>query len=163
MFWKKKPKKANPAGYPVLRGTALAVTAEELKLSRTPGGPKVWGLMTEFRIAGFPVTLVAFADGGVSLYFGNGGGVIGAGQHEPIRAAANILLAVAENSLEQFSPGDDDSLPEKGEVRYHLRTFDGPMSWVGREPRPTELDEPRFDLFRSAQNVITQIRLRTPR
>src|SRR5258708_14763878 len=40
-------------------------------------------------------TLACFADGTTSLYFSTGGGMLGAGQHESVRAAASAFLATA--------------------------------------------------------------------
>ncbi|MBL4575724.1 MAG: hypothetical protein JKY51_06460 [Opitutaceae bacterium] len=48
-------------------------------------GKKVWAVMME---TGFPesaYTLIASADGSASIYFSNGGGIIGAGEHENVR------------------------------------------------------------------------------
>jgi hypothetical protein len=48
------------------------------------------------------VSLVAVAKGGTSLYFSTGGGVIGGGEHDSVRAANRKLLLFVEQGLELF-------------------------------------------------------------
>ncbi|MCA9040555.1 MAG: EI24 domain-containing protein [Planctomycetaceae bacterium] len=47
------------------------------------------------------VTLVAMQDGTTSLYFSSGGGVIGAGEHAPVRAANQQFLGLATQYIDQ--------------------------------------------------------------
>jgi hypothetical protein len=70
-----------------LRERALAVAALELGLAPTAARPRVWGVVMETGHAEGGATLVVFAEGTTSLYFSNGGGIIGAGEHAIVRTA----------------------------------------------------------------------------
>ena len=154
--------KPDPAVMAGLREKALAVAPAALDAAPTRELPHVFGLLME---TGFPegmVSLVVFADGTVSLYFSNGGGVIGAGEHAPVRAAAAALLASAEAHLHCFAPAAATPPPAEGRVCIYLRCFDGTR---GAEASEDDLGEARHalaGLFHAGHRVITELRLRTP-
>ena len=86
MWFRRKPKRDSADVARGLREQALTVDPVALRLEPTPTRPHVWGILME---TGYPegvATLVALGDGTTSLYFGNGGGVIGAGEHDRVRA-----------------------------------------------------------------------------
>ena len=60
------------------------------------------------------MTLVALADGTTSLYFSNGGGMIGGGEHPRVAAATRRLVDVAARFLTVLSPATDFPLPPAG-------------------------------------------------
>ena len=60
------------------------------------------------------MTLVALADGTTSLYFSNGGGMIGGGQHSRVAAATKRLVEIASRSLDLLSAASDFPLPPPG-------------------------------------------------
>src|SRR5687767_2983855 len=97
-----------------LRGQALAVTRELLDPAKVSDGP-VLALLLE---TGYPeavATLVGLADGTTSMYFSNGGGVIGAGQHEDVAAATRRWLELGEHALDALPQAPDDVLlPDEG-------------------------------------------------
>jgi len=93
----------------------------------------VWGVVME---TGYPeavATLVVLADGTVSLYFSNGGGIIGVGQHEGPRKASSELLTVSKQFLDQASPAKDFPLPSKGNTRFYFFTFGGILTTESKE------------------------------
>ena len=146
-----------------LRRQALAVEASALTLKPTPARPHVWGVVMETGYPEAAATLVVFADGTTSMYFSSGGGVIGAGEHEPVRAAAGQLLSLAESQVSRFTPVADTSLPRAGRVKFFLRTFTGTL---GAEAGETELGagtDRLSEVFLAAHAVITAVREATPR
>src|ERR687898_1781909 len=83
-----------------LRGQALALTRELLDPETASDGP-VLALLME---TGYPeavATLVGLADGTTSMYFSNGGGMIGAGQHEDVAAATHRWLELGQQVIDQ--------------------------------------------------------------
>jgi hypothetical protein len=103
-------------------------------------------------------TLVVLADGTTSLYFSNGGGVIGAGTHGAVRAAGEMLLSSAEAHMADFAAVVETPLPEVRRVRFYLRTFTGTM---GAEADEKDLGEGRHTLspvFHAAHAVISAVR-----
>jgi len=127
-MWFRRKSKADPAEtIRGLRQHALTVSAADLGLGPTADRPQVWGVVME---TGYPeavATLVVFGEGSTSLYFSNGGGVIGAGEHAAVRAAGEILLASAEQYLDGFTVTAATPLPGVGQVRFYLRTFTGTL------------------------------------
>jgi hypothetical protein len=110
---------------------------------------------------GYPeavATLVVLADGTTSLYFSNGGGVIGAGEHAAVRAAAQNLLSSAEEHLDGFMAVVETPLAHVGQVRFYIRTFNGTLSTEANED---DLGEGRHKLsrvFHAAHSVISAVR-----
>jgi hypothetical protein len=91
-------------------------------------------------------TLLAFYDGTTSLYFSNGGGILGAGGHEPVKRA-------------RFRPASSFELPGGQKVVLYIVTDTETLS---SGPIPTsELEKgthPLTALGGSAQAVITAVR-----
>lgn len=73
-----------------------------------------WGVIMETGYSEALVSLVVFAEGTTSIYFGNGGGAIGAGEHQPVRAAGRKLLIQAAEHLSQLLPVASPVLPRVG-------------------------------------------------
>lgn len=84
MWFRRRKRTANPVLE--LRRRLLAARAAELGL--VAGAPtEAWGVLMETAYPDAVVTLVALADGTTSLYFSNGGGIIGAGAHDRFDAS----------------------------------------------------------------------------
>src|SRR5262245_49833724 len=110
----------NPGGYTVadiyidLRRQVLGLTPQS---AAAPTATVVAVLME----TGYPeavATLVAVSDGSVSLYFSNGGGIIGAGEHAPVRSVAAKFLASAAAYVPRASLAGQFPLPSCGRVRF---------------------------------------------
>ena len=90
------PTDTSPKGvYSSLRGGALSTRRAEVGIPAPPRKAPVWGMLME---TGFPeatVTLFAVTDGTTSLYFSNGGGVLGGHAHESVREANAEFLETA--------------------------------------------------------------------
>jgi hypothetical protein len=105
------------------------------------------------------VTLLAFHDGTTSLYFSNGGGILGAGGHEPVRRAATRFRQHAVAERAHFTPASSFELPEGGGVVLYIVTDTETLS-SGPIPA-SELQKgthPLTALGASAQAVITAMR-----
>jgi hypothetical protein len=104
-------------------------------------------------------TLVGVADGTSSLYFSNGGGIIGAGEHPPVAAANHRWLEVGATFLPRLSELELPALPGEGMTQFVAITPEGIR---GALAPGYELGEGRHELsplFHAGQDVITQIRL----
>ena len=114
---------------------------------------------------GYPqavATLVVFADGTTSLYFSNGGGIIGAGAHASVRAAGAQLLAVAEQHLATLEKTAATPLPAVGQVRFYVRTFDGTLTAEAKEQDLGARRHALSGLFLAGHAVIAAVRQSTP-
>ncbi len=141
-----------------LREQALRVTASDLELVPTAARPHVWGAIMEL---GYPTgiaTLMSLAEGTTSLYFSNGGGVIGAGEHATVREAAEAFLDVVEDHLAEFPSVDATPTPRIGRVRLYVRTFDGTRGVEAMEDELGRNLHPLSAVFHAGHAVITAIR-----
>lgn len=141
--------------YQGLRRQVLTLDPASIGLTET-GSNQVWGLLME---TGYPeavATLVTLGDGTVSLYFSNGGGMTGAGQHEGPRKASQALLAAAPSFLAQAQPTDDYPLPGKGRTRFYFLTYGGILTVEAAEDDLGYDRHPLSPLFHKAHEVITE-------
>jgi hypothetical protein len=116
-------------------------------------------LVMETRYPEAVATLVAVVDGTTSLYFSNGGGVVGAGSHAAVAEASERWLEAGRAVLAQLSEVTEPRLPADGVTQLLAVT---PAGMRGLAVPEAELGEGRHDLaplFYAGQDVITQIRL----
>lgn len=142
-----------------MRDLVLTVDPADIGLSPVEGGPQVWGVLMEIGLSSGMATLVVVADGTTSLYFSNGGGILGAGETPAVAAAAVPFLVAAEEALPQMTASDTFALPEIGQVTFHVLTYDGGYTVDALEQEVQAEDHPLHTLYALGQDVITQIRL----
>lgn len=112
---------------------------------------------------GYPAGLVlvaGWADGGASLYFGSGGGIVGGGAHEPVQQAARALVDTGQGFLGRLEPATEGHpLPATGQVRFTLLTPGGAhCGAVPKLPLDTAV-HPLTRLYAATHDLITQLRL----
>jgi hypothetical protein len=140
-----------------LREIALKVKASDAGKPNA-GDSEVLAVLME---TGYPeavVSLVAIADGTTSLYFSNGGGVIGAGAASAVSRASKELASAAQGYLSQASKAESTPLPGNGRVVFYFVTPKGTFTAEGAEE---ELGNNRLafsKLFHQAHEVIAAIR-----
>lgn len=159
-MWLRKKKRAKPEAADAvgaLRTRALTSAADTLGVA-LPTLPRVWGAIMEIGFPDAAATLVCFADGSTSLYFSSGGGMIGAGERPPVRAAAAEFLQAAERALSEFAPSNVAPLPAPGRVRFYLRTSDGLMTQEADEQELGRGRGPLAPLFHAGHAVIARLR-----
>lgn len=139
--------------YKHLRSQALNLTAAQVHVSDS-----IFGVLMETRYPEAVVTLVALADGTASLYFSNGGGMIGAGQHERPAVAARSLVAFATHNLDHLMSTVDYPLPDPGHTRFYVLTSNAVLMADAPENDFGENRHVLSPLFYSAQELITEIR-----
>jgi hypothetical protein len=150
----KPPDSEHP--HAALRGRALAATVDDL--GPAGAGAPVLALLMETGYPEVVATLAGFADGTTSLYFSNGGAVVGAGEHEPVAAATRRWLEAAVSFLDRLEPVAEPPLPEVGMTSFVAVTPDG---LVGAGAPEGELGDWRHELsplFHAAHEVLTEIR-----
>ncbi|HEX5832139.1 MAG TPA: hypothetical protein VFY16_14245 [Gemmatimonadaceae bacterium] len=141
-----------------LREHALAVAAPDLDVAPAPGHTHVWGVLME---TGYPegvATLVCLADGATSLYFSNGGGVIGAGEHQRVRDAATRFIAMADACVAELEPTTTHPFPKAGRVRFYARTFHGLRTAEASEDELGAQPHPLSPVFLAGHAVVSAIR-----
>lgn len=144
--------------YQDLRQMVLTTNPEKLGLSPSESN-RVWGMLMETGYKEAVATLVSLGDGTVSLYFSNGGGYIGVGEHKGPREASNNFLSAAPEFLSNASLVKSFPLPKEGNTRFYFLTFDGVYAVESKEDDLGNNKSSLSPLFFKAQDVITQLRL----
>jgi hypothetical protein len=153
---------ARPEVFQELRSIALGVDLATIAVEdgRPWSGAAV--AVMEMNVTGTVATIVATADGGVSMYLSSGGGVIGAGGHAAVQPAAERFRNVAADSRGLLQAPEGFPLPEAGQVRFHVRTDDGEYSGSADEVALRSGRHPLSPLYAAGQDLLTEIRLATP-
>jgi hypothetical protein len=123
--------------------------------------PRVWAALMELRHSGVMVSLAAVCDGTTSLYFSNGGGIIGGGEHETVRAANRKLLMFIETGLDLFVPMERPLDVMDGAVSFAVKTYEGLRGARDEEKKMKDRRSPLWPAFYLGQDVITALRLTT--
>ena len=145
--------------YAVLRKAVFATQPDTLGLIEPADKNALWGVVMETAYGEAAATLVAMADGAVSLYFSNGGGIIGAGSDPGARQAAQALLEMAPRFLSACAPATKFPLPEKSHVRFYLLAWGSTQTAEAAEEALAGNGHALSPLFHQAHEVITAIRL----
>jgi hypothetical protein len=143
--------------YPALRSTALDVGSDDVGITLSDEHP-VWGLVMDVSLDENTYTLVAFRDDAVSIYLSTGGGFIGAGEHDAVRREATEMLDAAAGVLPSLVATESFPLPQRGYVRFYVRTFSGTLTGEVEESELVQGAHQLSRLFFAAQDVITAVR-----
>ncbi len=156
---KRKDGKETPEdAYMRLRYQALTTVAARLGLpgELKPNDP--YGVIMEMGIPKSVVTLAAFADGDARLYYKTGGGMVGGISHEKVRRAAQEFVALSRKVLGRMAKTTEYPLPETDRVRFYVLTPRGVFTTETDRQRLGEIPSDLSTLFRSGQEVVTQMR-----
>jgi len=149
---------ANESVIDDMRSMALNIKAAELGINKESFPNEVFGVLMETGFEGGSFTLLFLAEGTTSLYFSNGGGIIGAGTHETVRKASSVLLSGANHFRPQTNAASDYPYPNKGEVNFYLVGFNGVTSYTAKEQDLGENKDLLSPLFHASHAVITELR-----
>lgn len=141
-----------------LRNMALELSASEIGLDKSSFPHRVWGVAMETGMEGGFYTLVVLADGTTSIYFSNGGGIIGAGSHEEVRKASGQFLGWANHFVESSTPDTSIAVPAKGQTQFYFLTFDGRRVYEAKEIELGEERDTLSPLFHAGHAVIAAAR-----
>ena len=141
-----------------LRKMVFNLNPNEIGLSKESFGYPVWGIVME---TGFPdgsFTLVSLAEGTTSLYFSNGGGIIGGGEHDSVREAAGYYLTGAQHFYENAKKVTEYPAPTNGEVKFYFLTYEGVRMYSAPEEKLGNEKDELSNLFFAAHRVISELR-----
>jgi hypothetical protein len=144
--------------YRGLRQQVLHLTADQL--GEAAADATLLALLME---TGYPqavATLVAVVDGTTSLYFSNGGGILGSGADSDVADASRRWLQAGLQFLDQLEPvSDDPPLPSLGATQFVAVTPDGLRTAGASEDELGEGEHPLSPLFYAGHEVIGRVRL----
>ena len=153
--WRRRLAHRRQAVAPDLR--RLVLSREFLKQAgATPGAAAA---VMDWNVGGGAGTLVAFHDGAVSLYFSSGGGIIGAGMHDQIRAPATQFHPLLSQNADLLSPTTEYSLPPAPKVVFWLVRNDATLRSAASDPEQLAgLENPFSAVHACAQATISALR-----
>jgi len=141
-----------------MREMAFNITPEQINISDLEDN----AVFAFFMESGYPeaiMSLRCIGDGSISLYFSNGGGMIGIGEHESARVEGLKLIEMAKDYISKGKIVETNNLPKNGETYFYIRTKLGNYLIQDIEDRLGNNKSEFSPLFYQAQNVITQARL----
>jgi len=159
--FRRKPDPDHPSKaevYDGLRQQVLRLSADQLEGHAIADAP-ILALVMETAYPEAVATLVAVVDGTTSLYFSNGGGIIGAGTHATVAEASRRWLESGQTALPLLSEIADPPLPGERVTQIVAVTPEGLRGAVAPEEELGNGEHPLSPLFYAAHDVITQIRL----
>jgi hypothetical protein len=115
----------------------------------------------ELALDGATATILAVADGTVSMYLSTGGGVIGAGEHVAVRAEGRRFRSVLADARSSLTPTAEFPLPVPGQVRFHAVLGPDRATAVASETLLRGGRHPLSPLYAAGQDLLTEIRLAT--
>lgn len=145
------------SAYMDLRNQVLSLVSGKVPELADPKNG-VYAVMFETGYNVHSFTLVAISDGSTSLYFSNGSGIIGAGQHEPARSNAFKFFEMASNCIESFKKVDVANSPTSGNAQFILITNRGLFSMSDLESNISSPHHQFADLFYAAHDLIKSVR-----
>jgi len=154
------PTKAQPSdAFTVLRSSILATDPKTVGIEPITAHPNAWGVLMESQRSGSVISLLSLADGTTSLYFSNGGGIIGAGGNAEVAKASERFVALTESYYPGMSMADGFPLPAAGIIQFYVLTFAGAYTAAAAEDDLVSGKHELSPLFTAGNEVITQIRL----
>ena len=142
--------------YTGMRDMVLNLNTDQIsELNELP----VWAVLMETGYDSTVVTVVAIAEGTASLYFSNGGGMIGLGEHENVRPACFNLVKKSAEYLKEMEKAESYPLPKKGETVFYVVTSDGIYTYRAKEADLGHEKDELSPLFYDGQELITQMRI----
>ncbi len=113
--------------YRGLRERAVNITPSDINISLNDEHKnQVYAAIVDMPIGEKIVTLVCFFDGTTSLYFSNGGGILGGGRkHEIIQKAAGDFLFSSGQAIPFMQKASDYPLPTSKNSMVYLKCGEG--------------------------------------
>ena len=142
--------------YTSMRTQVLNLTDKDLAELK---GKPVWAVLMETGHDGAAVTVVAIAEGTASLYFSNGGGIIGLGEHANVRPASLSLVNSAKHQLKHMKKTKKFSVPKPGETIFYVVTPNGVYTYSAKVDDLGNKRDKLFPLFYEGHELITQMRI----
>ena len=140
-----------------LRRQALAVKAEDLKITLSAKKVSVYGVVMDWDMPEGVATTIAFSTGDASLYNSAGGGVIGGFAHKNVQSSAKELVRKAEGFIARASLSGDTPLPNKDCVRFYLLSNKGISSFEEKMANFENETSPWCPFFEEVNKVITEL------
>lgn len=145
-----------------LRAMILGLSPADIGITAHNFPHKAWGVVMETGMQGGYYTLGVLADGTASLYFSNGGGIIGAGERPEVRKASEQFIGWGNRFVGSSEPAPSLDPPSQGETKFFFLTFSGVQSYTAKELELGEKRDGLYPLFHAGHSVIAAVRQTQP-
>jgi len=139
--------------YKDLRGQALGLGSESLQPRNG-----ILALLMETGYDEAAVTVLAAADGSASMYFSNGGGLIGVGEYEQVQEVVFETLSEVKKHETLLSLTDAYPLPALGRTRFYVVTDQGVLTAEASEDLLGNEEHQLSPLFHQVHKLIAYMR-----
>ncbi|MCW3058405.1 MAG: hypothetical protein JWQ02_226 [Capsulimonas sp.] len=140
-----------------LRKMALTTKPEDVGLTAKPGEP--YGILMEMGFDGGAATLMAMAEGTVSIYYSNGGALLGGVGHETVRNSGLAFVAAAREYVRLMQPTQSYPFPESKQIRFYALTPEGVYTYQAKWDDLGNNLDPLSPLFHLGDRTLTEFRL----
>ncbi len=144
--------------YTELRQRALKYKATEIGITKEKFPGEVFGLLVEQGLSKGSYTLSGFVDGNASIYFSNGGGIIGGIGHAEVRSATKRLIEKAQLYYQRAKKVAQYPTPRSDEVLFYFKTYEGVRVYSISLSDLRKGNSGFTELFIEVQNVISEFR-----
>jgi len=145
--------------YVELRQRALRSTPADHGLEGAEAGQAVWGMVVDHGLPNGTATLVAFAQGGASLYLSSGGGLAGANSNAAVQVAASNFVALASQHVGSGFTAESWPVPAAGEVAFWFLVGEKVVGVRAPDKDLRAGTHPLAPLYQSANAVLTRLHL----
>ena len=140
-----------------LREMALATKQEDVGLTAKPGEP--YAMLMEMGFPGGAATLMTMAEGTVSIYYSNGGALLGGVGHETVRNAGLAFVAAARDYIHLMRPTESYPFPQPDNIRFYAITPEGIYTYEAGWEDLGKNRDPLSPLFHFGDRTLTEFRL----
>ena len=153
-----KPQKSPEEVYMDLRRKALETSPMHLGPAGDVKEDEAYALLMEMGIGNTVMTLASFANGDASVYYKNGGGMVGGSSHEPIRKAAKDFVLLAQKALPRMKKTTDYPAPSPDSVRFYALTPKGVFTVETSRQSLGDAQNALAAMYYGGQEVVSQMR-----
>ena len=146
--------------YNDLRNQIISLSDKEKAKELGYNDGQTIAILMETGIENACYTLVAVSDGTASLYFSNGGGIIGAGEYEEGAKAAHDFISFSDKFVKYLSPTEKYPLPKPSKTRFYIIKNGAILTGEYNESDLGNGKLALSPLFYKGHDLITEIRLR---
>lgn len=142
--------------YSSMRKRALEL--DDKQIPELKGKP-VWAVLMETGREDAAISVVAVADGNTSLYYSNGGGMLGLGENATVRSASRAFVKKSASFLKFMKRTETFPLPKPGQTFFYLVTPKGVFSYEAKRDDLGRQQDKLSALYYSGHELIAQVRI----
>ncbi len=120
-------------------------------------GVGVRGLVTDITYDEGTVSIACLSDDSTSMFTNRGGGILGAGDYEPVAAANRQLLTLTSQLANELPLTADETLPMPGSVRFSILSPNGLRSRMVPEDELATTGHHLSPVYAAVQAVVYEM------